>query len=73
MTNVHYQTETTFHAKGRNGFMHQHGLSIVSVGSEVCLEAITSKGHSDAARLVVPIAELRHVIDALTALNEGRG
>ena len=57
---------TKFDSKGRNGYIGTTGINVISLGEELFLEPITSRGvNSEACRIVLPKSAISTLIEAL--------
>jgi hypothetical protein len=68
MTEIKYAQKTNFDFLGRSGFTQCHGIAVTNLHPEVFLEAISSRGTIGPARIVVPLASIAALRDALTAI-----
>jgi hypothetical protein len=68
MTEIKYAQKTNFDFLGRSGFTQCHGIAVTNLHPEVFLEAISSRGTIGPARIVVPLASMAALRDALTAI-----
>jgi hypothetical protein len=74
MAEVEFSTETQYHNLGRNRYSIPSGIQISVVGEEIHLLAINSKGRlTPGLRLVVPLAHVRDLRDALNDILQGLG
>ncbi len=56
---------TKFDSKGRNGYIGTTGINVVSLGEELFLEPITTRGvNSEACRIVLPKSAISRLIEA---------
>ena len=63
---------TKFDSKGRNGYVGTTGINVVSVGEELFLEPITTRGfNSGACRIVLPKSAISTLIEALEEFAPG--
>jgi hypothetical protein len=66
MRDVVFSTIPSWQSRGRNGFMRSAGVSIAVADDTVIIRALTGRAQfSDAARIVVPLADLEAVRSAL--------
>ena len=68
MVEIKYAEKTNFDSLGRSGFTQCHGIAVTNLHPEVFLEAISSRGTISPARIVVPLASVAALRDALTAI-----
>jgi hypothetical protein len=63
---------TNFDSKGRNGYIGTTGINVVSLGEELFLEPITTRGaNSEACRITLPKSAISTLIEALEAFAPG--
>jgi hypothetical protein len=63
---------TKFDSKGRNGYIGTTGINVVSLGEELFLEPITTRGvNSEACRIVLPKSAISTLIKALEEFAPG--
>jgi hypothetical protein len=68
MLEIKYAQKTNFDALGRSGYVLCHGIAVTNLHPEVFLEPINSRGDISSARIVVPLASIAALRDALTAI-----
>jgi hypothetical protein len=68
MAEIKYAEKTNFDSLGRSGFTQCHGIAVTNLHPEVFLEAISSRGTISPVRIVVPLASVAALRDALTAI-----
>jgi hypothetical protein len=74
MAEVEFSTETQYHNLGRNRWGKPCGIQISVVGEEIHLLAINGRGKiTQGLRLVVPMAHVRDLRDALDDILQGLG
>jgi hypothetical protein len=67
-TIIYKMGEPIIHGKGRNGFFAMYGIDVTTMSGCIVLEPRTSRGASEAARLVVPYIDLPDLIKGLQEL-----
>jgi len=74
MAEVEFTTETLYYNLGRNRFAKPCGIHIKVEADEVHLQALNTKGGVlQGLRLVVPLAHVRDLRDALDDILQGLG
>jgi hypothetical protein len=68
MIEIKYTEKTNFDALGRSGFVQCHGIAISNLHPEIFLEPINSRGDLSSCRIVVPLASVAALRDALTVI-----
>lgn len=68
MTEIKYAHKTKFDALGRSGYVQCHGISVINLHPEIFLEAVNSRGDISAVRIVVPLASVAALRDALSEI-----
>lgn len=68
MPTIKYDKPTTWRTLGYSGYTKARGLEVCEFDDEVLLEPINSRGDVGRARLVVPVAHLKELRDALDAI-----
>ena len=71
-TEIIYESPAAFQHHGRNGYIKACGIAVTEIGDEVFLNAIASKGETDAARLVIPRPDIPALVAALDKIATPR-
>lgn len=68
MAEIKFATKTKFDALGRSGYIQCHGVAVTNLHPEIFLEPLNSRGDISSARIVIPLASVAALRDALSAI-----